>query len=132
MAHHFNSFCKLVAGGYVTEARFNYPTGLALDGGNNLYVADTLNNVIRKIDTKGNVTTVAGVPGSSGYQNGVAGQALFNAPTGIAVSEDGHRIYVADTGNHRVRLIRGGIVTTYAGAPGRIDQDGEPWGCTYS
>ncbi len=116
------------ADGHVTEARFNCPTGITMDNYKNIYVADTLNNVIRKIDVKGIVTTIAGVPNSSGLEDGPAAKALFNAPTGIAVSPDGSAVYVADTGNQRIRRISAGSVTTYAGTTDRIDQDGEPWG----
>ncbi len=114
--------------GHVNDALFNSPTGIAIDAANNLYITDTLNHVVRKIDDKGNVTTIAGTPGVSGYEDGTSGRALFNAPTGIAVTPDGNGIYVADTGNHRIRLIRGQSVTTYAGTAELIDQDGEPWG----
>ncbi len=116
------------ADGSLSEAKFNAPTGIAVDGKNNVYIADTLNHCIRKIDAKGNVTTVAGTPEESGLLDGKAGTAMFNSPMGIAVTEDGKEIYVADTGNHRIRLIKNGNVSTYAGVTDLVDMDGEPWG----
>jgi sugar lactone lactonase YvrE len=108
-------------------ARFNSPMAIAIDRNDNIYVADTLNNVIRRVDSRGNVTTVAGVPGNNGYRNGASGEALFNEPSGIAVSADGRTIYVADTGNHVIRKIENGQVTTVAGVVEQYD-DGVPLG----
>jgi len=93
--------------GYVdgqgSEARFNFPAGIAVDAEGNLYVADTANHCIRKITPDGTVTTLAG-NGAPGDVDGLAGEAQFRAPEGVAVGTDGN-IYVADTGNHRVRKI---------------------------
>jgi DNA-binding beta-propeller fold protein YncE len=114
--------------GTAEQARFTSPSGIAMDSRKNLYVADTLNHCIRKIDPKGNVTTVAGTPMEAGFSDGRSDAALFNCPIGIAVSEDGRNIYVADTGNHRIRLIRSGRVTTYAGTTEQTDEYGEPVG----
>ncbi len=97
-----------------TSAQFNNPQGVAIDAQGNLYVADTGNHSIRRIDTSGTVTTLAG-DGTSGFVNGNGAAARFNAPRGIAVDTLG-RIYVADTGNHAVRRIDSlGNVTTIAG-----------------
>jgi len=83
-----------------------------------VYVADTNNNVIRKITPTGLVTTLAGVAGIAGAQDGSGGQARFNGPTGLAVSDDGYQLFVADTGNSTIRLIHpDGNVSTYAGVP---------------
>ncbi len=96
-------------------ARFARPMGLAFDATGNLYVADTGNDVIRKIDTSGEVTTLAGNPAFSGYVNGNGGSARFDYPKGVAVGADGN-IYVADTDNHTIRKVTpGGDVTTFAG-----------------
>ena len=95
------------------EAAFNSPTSIAIGPGGNLYVADTLNHVIRRVSPTGHTTTIAGTPGEFGYQNGAS--ALFDTPMGIAVTGDG-RIFVADTGNHAIRVIENGIVTTLAGS----------------
>ncbi|MGA2544760.1 MAG: hypothetical protein ABSG78_24690, partial [Verrucomicrobiota bacterium] len=95
-------------------ASFNQPSGLAVDGHTNIYVADTGNHTIRKIDINGNVTTLAGLAGSSGFQDGTGAGALFTSPQKVAVDASGN-IYVADTGNNTVRYVTsGGAVTTPA------------------
>jgi sugar lactone lactonase YvrE len=101
------------ADGTGTQASFNTPSGLAIDGDGNLYVADTGNNRIRKVTPQGVVSTIAG-DGTAGYVDGVAAQARFNGPIGVAVDKQGN-VYVADTYNDRVRRISvDGQVTTLA------------------
>jgi len=95
-------------------ARFDRPTGLALDGAGNIYVADTGNNRIRRISAEGDTTTIAG--GESGFVDGPAISARFTAPTSVCVGPD-QSIYVADTGNHSIRRILNGQVTTIAAGP---------------
>jgi sugar lactone lactonase YvrE len=111
---------KLGASGIVnatgTNAQFNAPSGLAFDASGNLFVSDTGNNVIRKITAGGVVTTFAGVAGYGGFLDGASGSALFNSPLGIAVWTNGN-VFVADSGNHCIRKISGGNVTTFAGSP---------------
>jgi len=85
------------------EARFNFPSGIAVDTKGNLYIADTANHSIRKITPKGEVTTLAG-NGEPGDADGPASEAQFRAPEGVAVDARGN-LYVADTGNHRIRKI---------------------------
>lgn len=94
------------ADGQRLEARFRYPSGIAADAQCNLYVADRGNHVIRKISPSGAVTTIAGRAGTAGNADGDGGQARFNAPQDVAVDTDG-TIWVADTGNNRVRRIGG-------------------------
>ena len=78
------------------EALFNGPSGIAIDGKDNLYVADTLNNVIRKITADGKVTTFAGKFGlQGGYKDGASKEALFNEPSSLAFDSTG-ALYVAD------------------------------------
>jgi sugar lactone lactonase YvrE len=102
------------------NARFDYPRGIAIDGSGNLYVADTGNNVIRKITFGGGVTTLAGTPGVLGSADGTGAAAAFNFPSGIAVDGSGN-VYVADTNNNTVRKINpGGGVTTLAGTAGVV------------
>jgi sugar lactone lactonase YvrE len=111
------------ADGAGAAARFNTPSGLAVDVNGVLYVADTGNNAIRRITPDGYVSTLAG-NGTPGYRDGSALEALFNGPIGIAVDAAGRAI-VADTYNDRIRAISsdGSAVTTLAGAgaPGSID-----------
>lgn len=116
------------ADGIADKALFNYPMAAAIDGNDNVYIADTLNNCIRRISADGKVTTVAGSPGKEGFVNGNAGTAKFRAPSGIAVSDDGSIIYVADTGNHAIRKIENKFVTTISGHSDENDEDGYPLG----
>ena len=104
------------ANGFTPLAQFSSPCGLAFDPAGNLYVSDTGNHTIRKITTAGVVSTFAGVPGAGGFLNGLAGSAWFNSPLGIAVASGG-AVYVADSGNHCIRKISGGVVSTFAGSP---------------
>ncbi|QNP40604.1 NHL repeat-containing protein [Lysobacter solisilvae (ex Woo and Kim 2022)] len=103
-------------------AAFNTPSGLALDGAGNLYVADTGNHAIRRVAPDGTVTTLAG-SGVAGFRDGPGAQAQFNGPIGVAVDDAG-QVYVADTYNDRIRVIgRDGTVRTLAGGdfPGDVD-----------
>ncbi|WP_394779517.1 gluconolaconase [Undibacterium sp.] len=112
-----------MADGQGAAASFNTPSGLAIDGAGNLYVADTGNNAIRKISAQGLVTTLAG-DGKAGYRDGAAAQAQFNGPIGVAVDGKGN-VYVADTYNDRIRLITAdGQVKTLAGGDAPGYQDG--------
>ena len=91
------------ANGQGTEARFNYPTGVTVDGSGNVYVAEYGNNRIRKISPSGNVTTLAG-SGTAGFADGQGSAAMFDYPTGVTVDGSGN-VYVADFGNNRIRKI---------------------------
>jgi len=102
------------ADGNSTTASFKYPTGVALDGSGNIFVSDYGNNKIRKIDTSGNVTTVAGT-GVMGFADGNSTTAKFGQPTGVALDGSGN-IFVADYGSNKIRKIdSSGNVTTVAG-----------------
>ena len=107
--------------GPATQVPLNHPTGLALDQAGNLYIADTFNQLIRKV-SNGVMTTIAGsfgtVPGTSGGDGGLATNASLNFPTNIAVDDlgrlyIGEGIYVSDKG--RVRRVSNGIISTVAG-----------------
>lgn len=95
-------------------ARFYSPWGLAVDSVGNVYVADTKNQLIRKIDTSGIVSTVAGT-GAFGVRDGTVSTSRFADPTGIAIAQDG-TLYVCDHVAHTIRKITTtGIVSTIAG-----------------
>ncbi len=101
-----------------SNARFFHPSGVAVGGSGNLYVADTNNHTIRQITPAGVVTTLAGLAGSSGSTNGTGSTARFHSPTGTAVDGAGN-VYVADSGNNTIRMITpAGVVTTLAGQVG--------------
>ncbi|HTA83119.1 MAG TPA: NHL repeat-containing protein [Bacteroidia bacterium] len=103
-------------GGSAINAEFNFPIAIAIDGTGNIYVSDQSNNRIRKIDTKGIISTIAG-KGTAGYSgdNGKATLAELNAPIGIVVDADGN-IYFVDSGNNCVRMINAqGIISTLTG-----------------
>ena len=104
--------------GSATAATLDSPQGLALDSFGNLFLADTHNHRIRRIDaTTGIITTIAGIgtPGFSG-DNGTATTAQLNLPTAVAFDRN-NNLYFADTGNHRIRKISPStnIITTIAG-----------------
>lgn len=112
--------------GYVNGARdrtqFNLPSGIAISGGT-VYVADTLNNCIRAIDSNGTTTLYAGIAGDTGgYVDGAIATAKFCEPTDIQFGSDG-ALYVLDTGNSMIRKIANGVVTTVAGAVTEFDED---------
>ena len=86
-----------------TVAKFNKPSGVAVDASGNVYVADQSNNRIRKITSAGVVTTLAGQT-TAGYFDGTGTAAKFNAPTGVSISSLGN-LFVADQGNNRIREI---------------------------
>ncbi|PWU16780.1 MAG: hypothetical protein C5B50_12815 [Verrucomicrobia bacterium] len=99
-------------------ARFYEPEGIAVDGGGNLYVADTWNHTIRMVTPGASVTTLAGLATVAGTNDGTGSGARFYQPQTVAV-DSLTNLYVADTANHTIRKISpGGIVTTLAGSAG--------------
>ncbi len=102
--------------GPATKAKINYPQGMAFDAAGNLYFADTWNNRIRKIDSAGIISTVAGngIPGFSGDDSAAVNAKLYG-PSGVAIDKAGN-LYITDTRNHKIRKVdTSGIITTIAG-----------------
>jgi len=94
------------ADGTGTAALFWGPAGVAVDTAGNVYVADVINNSIRKITASGIVTTLAGTTGTAGFADGTSTAAQFNYPFDVAVDGAGN-VYVADSNNNRIRKITG-------------------------
>jgi hypothetical protein len=105
--------------GIGSAARFDQPYGVAVDTEGNVYVADSLNNEVRKITSSGVVSTLAGCAGQTGSSDGAGSAARFDDPTGVAVDSTGN-VYVADESNDEIRKITpSGVVTTLAGSAGQ-------------
>ena len=103
--------------GYRANASFSNPMGIALDSEGTIYTADSQNNLIRKINSKGIVTTLAG-SGKTGNEDGKGEEASFFYPTALTVDKKGN-VFVADTHNNLIRKISSeGVVTTVAGKTG--------------
>ena len=103
-------------GGPAANAQLSWPRGVAVDGSGNIYIADYANNRIRKVDSAGIITTVAGT-GSRGFSGdgGPAANAQLSWPRGVAVDGSGS-LYIAESGNDRIRKVDStGIITTVAG-----------------
>jgi hypothetical protein len=102
-------------GGAATSATLFTPRGVAVDANGVVYIADTNNHVVRKVSA-GTISTIAGNAQQQGFygDNGTAGSAGLDTPTGVAVDAAG-KVYVADSNNHRVRLLSGATLSTFAG-----------------
>src|ERR1700677_2654354 len=113
--------------GVGSGALFFNAQGVAVDAAGNVYVADSGNNTIRMITAAGVSSTLAGVAGVSGSQDGLGAGALFNQPAGIAL-DSATNIYVSDYGNSTIRIVTlAGQVTTIAGQagiPGSVNATG--------
>ena len=109
--------------GTTSTALFNGPKGVAIDSSNNIYIADTLNNTIRKISPEGTVTTFAGLSGRTSSLDGTATIARFEDPYAVAADGSGN-LYVADATDHSIRKITSdGTVSTLAGKGGSFGSD---------
>ncbi|MCX5823930.1 MAG: hypothetical protein NTY86_10625 [Deltaproteobacteria bacterium] len=119
-------------GGTATTAKLTNPTQVFVDSGGNMYIADTGNHCIRKVNAIGNIiTTVAGIGLSSGYSGdgGAATAAQLSNPRGVSADPAGN-IYIADTGNHRLRIVNHDpipVISTMAGTgTSGYNGDGQP------
>lgn len=104
-------------GGLAKNAYLNFPTNVVIDSLDNIYFSDQTNNVVRKIDTSGIITTVAG-NGTAGFSgdSGDPKLAQLNEPEGLAIYDN--KLYIADKSNNRIRvvdLVDPPVITTYAG-----------------
>ncbi|MDB5127441.1 MAG: pknD [Mucilaginibacter sp.] len=111
--------------GTISTATFKNPMSMTVDASGNIYVADRLNNLIRKITPSGVVSTLAG-SGTAGYADGTGTAAQFNKPTNLKADPSGN-VYVTDPSNYLIRKITpAGVVTTLAGAttPGMVNGAG--------
>ncbi len=113
--------------GPAISAQLNQPNGLAVDSAGNVYIADTANERIRKVDTNGIITTIAG-NGKNDYPGDgrAATSASFNDPVGIALDSAGN-LYIADRRNDVIRMVArsSGIITTIAGIGGTDGESGD-------
>jgi hypothetical protein len=121
------------ADGLGTNAQFYAPQGVAVDGAGNVYVADTFNNMIRKVTSSGQVSTLAGLAGASGSSDGTNTVARFWAPAGVAaMGTNAVRLCVSDTANGTIRQVvvsgTNGVVSTLAGAASSGSADGSGTG----
>lgn len=110
-----------------TNARFRFITSLAIDGANNLYVADNFNHTIRKVTPAGDVTTIAGKAEVAGEVNDIGDAARFTFPYGVAVDPTNQFLYIGDNGNDVIRKINLATreVTTVAGNGTRVRTDAQ-------
>src|SRR5579862_5243941 len=118
---------RLLDGHAAKTVPLRYPNGVAQDSAGNAYLADADDNRVRKVDTSGIITTIAG-NGTAGFSgdNGPAAQAALNFPQGIKLDGKGN-LFIADYGNHRVRkiVLATGVITTVAGnGNSRYSSDG--------
>ena len=120
-------------GGPATEAQLYYPTGITVDSAGNVYISDSRNNRVRKVDTEGIITTFAGTGEEGPFEDkdeigdgGPATSARLRRPVGLAFDADGN-LYVTDPGNSRIRRIdTEGMITTYAGSERSFSGDEGP------
>jgi uncharacterized protein (TIGR03437 family) len=119
-------------GGPAITAELNNPTGLAVDTAGNLYIADTGNNRIREVFANGVIGTLAGNGNAALFgDRGSSTLSAIHAPRGVAVDASG-TIFIADTGNHCIRKVSSGVITTVGcgfNAPSdvKVDDAGNVW-----
>lgn len=102
-------------GGPATQALLQAPTGVAVDGSGNLYIADSGNHLVREVTTDGNINTFAGNQSAAfSGDNGAATAAGLHDPQDVALGSNG-TVYIVDTGNAAIRAVTSGTITTVAG-----------------
>ncbi len=107
-------------GGLAVDARLYFPSSVALDGSGNLYIADSGNSRIRKVDADGYISTVAGTGGHGYSGDGIwPSEAQLFSPAGVALDGSGN-LYIADSGNHRIRKVRPPPPVTLGAVPATI------------
>lgn len=110
-------------GGPAALAQLHEPAGLLVTDGV-MYFADFFTHVVRRVDSQGVISTLAGVPGVAGYSGdeGAAADAVLNRPVAVALTPDGEQLLFSDQGNDRVRAIdfASGYIRTFAGTGSRI------------
>jgi uncharacterized protein (TIGR03437 family) len=114
-------------GGLATAAKLYFPEGLRVDSAGNVYVADSRNDVIRKITPQGIISTIAGTAGMGGFtgDGGQAKAALLFQPADVSLDSMGN-LYICDSLNYRIRVVNSeGIISTVAGGGGSL-QNGPP------
>ncbi|MDP1581119.1 MAG: immunoglobulin domain-containing protein, partial [Candidatus Didemnitutus sp.] len=118
----------------VGAARFNSPHGITRAADGTLFVADSGNNVIRRIATDGTVTTIAGLAGSAGNTAGVGGAARFNSPRGLTLDATGENLYIADTFSRMIRKLElaTATVTNFSGSGSNATSSSHDGGATFA
>jgi hypothetical protein len=114
--------------GHGDGARFSYPQRILLDASGSIIVAGGGSHVLHQVTPSGEVSTLAGIAGQPGSTDGPGMSAQFNRPIGLAIDEKNGDIYVGDVGNHCIRKVSKGQVSTLAGKPkekGSADGVGE-------
>ncbi len=103
--------------GDADKATFWAPEGIAVDAQENIYITEYRTSIVRKINSKGQVSVLAGIPNTTGFKDGIGKEALFDRPHGVTVDAIGN-VYVCDMKNHCIRKISpDGVVYTIAGVP---------------
>lgn len=105
-------------GGQATAAQLDTPSGVSVDSAGQVFIVDTVNDVVRKVATNGVISTVAGTANTAGYSgdNGSATGAQLNLPYGIGIGPSSNTVYIADTSNNRIRALTPGTSTAPFGS----------------